>query len=353
MGLAAVACCAGGLTRAAPSELRATCPSSEGLQFVCGTQGSEDLVRIPGTSWLVASGLKLAGPAHLYLIDTREQRAFIGFPLPGSVLPSDGTWRASCPAPPDLSRLSTDGLGILPGRNGVHRLFAANHGDRRAIEFFEVDARAARPNIRWVGCAVLPDGTLPNAVAPLAGGGLLVTSFYDPGDARAWEHMARGEPTGRILEWQPGRGFRELPGSAMSGANGLETSADERVIYASAWSARRLVILPREGGRSETVQLDFLPDNIHRLEDGSLLVGGQRTEVERIARCGAGECPQPWTIVRIEPRSHTVTPLLAREGSPEVNYACGGLVVGKELYLTARGSRSVALVPWSALPSLR
>ena len=333
-----------------------SCPGREGLQFICGPQGSEDLVPLPHTPWLIASGLNLGKPAHLYWIDTQAKRALPAYPpAPGELMPPSRAVSSStplCPQPPDPSRMSTDGLGLRRGPDRIHMLYAANHGDRNAIEFFEVDTRGARPSIQWVGCAPLPPRTLPNAVVPLPGEGLLVTSFYDPTDPRSWERMARGEPTGRILEWHAQSGFRELPGSAVSGANGIELSEDGRLVYLSAWSGRELLILPRAGGKAEHIPLDFMPDNIHRLEDGALLVGGQRTEVARIEHCGAGPCPQPWVLVRVDPRTHRIEPLLSRSGTPEVNYACGGVFVAGELYFTARGSRSLAFLSRADLPSL-
>ena len=328
---------------AAVETREAGCDPHEGLNFICGPEGSEDLVALPGALWLIASGLNLGHPAHLYLIDTRSKRASVGFPSPGATPPSAAA-TSHCPGPPDLSRMSTDGLGLRAGAAGVHTLYAANHGDRLAIEMFRVDARGARPKLEWQDCALLPPGTLPNAVVPLPDEGLLVTTFYDPTDRAAWQHMARGERTGRILTWRPAAGFRTLTGSEMSGANGLETSRDGRLVYASAWSARKLVVLSLEGGERREIALDFMPDNIHRLEDGSLLVGGQRTEVLKIAACGAGPCPQPWVIARVDPRSGAVRTLLTRDGSPQINYACGGLSVNREIYLTARGSRAIAYV---------
>jgi hypothetical protein len=89
--------------------------------------------------------------------------------------------------------------------------------------------------------------------------------------------MARGEATGRVLEWHPGKGFQALPDSQMSGGNGLAMSADGREIYASAWAGARLVVLRRDGGTRREVPLPFLQDNIHVLADGTLLVGGQAT----------------------------------------------------------------------------
>src|SRR5262245_37795162 len=35
----------------------ASCADEEGLHFICGPVASEDLVQVPGTRWLIASGL--------------------------------------------------------------------------------------------------------------------------------------------------------------------------------------------------------------------------------------------------------------------------------------------------------
>ena len=325
-----------------------TCAPTDGLRFICGPEASEDLVRLPGTRWLIASGLNIGKPAHLYLIDTRAKRSAILFPLGASSMKLDRARAPGCEGPPDLARISTDGLALRPGRAGMHMLYATNHGDRMAIEMFEVDTTAKVPRVRWVGCAPLPAGTLPNAVAPLPGEGLLVTSFYDPTDPASWDRMTRGERTGRLLEWHPGTGFRVVPGSELSGANGLETSADGSLVYVSAWSARKLVIFSRRDDVRREVPLDFMPDNIHRLADGTLLVAGQATSVKSIHSCAGPQCPQPWVVARVDPVSGTVRSLLKREGTPLVNYACSALIVDDTVYITARGDRRVSYAPLSA-----
>jgi len=329
------------------------CAPSDGLRFICGPVASEDIVRVPGSRWLIASGMNLGQPAHLYLIDARAKTASVLFPLGEPQMALDRRVAPDCSGPPDLSRMSTDGLGLHPGPRGVHMLYAANHGDRRAIEMFRIDNRGPRPRLRWVGCAPMPPGTLPNAVAPLPDGGLLVSSFYDPTDKTSWARMARGEDTGRVLEWRPGKGFRLLPGGVMSGANGLETSADGATVYASAWSGRRLVIISRRDGARREIPLDFLPDNIHRLDDGSLLVGGQHTRVEDVAACTGAQCPQAWELAQVDPRSGAVRPLLTRAGTSIINYGCGGVALEGVVFITARGDQRIIYVPRSELPSLR
>jgi len=354
-GLATLAAAAGLLLGGAGNirhGAEARCAPGEGLGFICGPVASEDIARVPDTPWLIASGLNIGRRAHLYLIDTRAKTAAPLFPRGHPEMKHDRRLAPDCPGPPDLSRMSTDGLGLRRGARGLHTLYAANHGDRMAIEMFEVDTRGAKPKLRWVGCAPMPAETLPNAVAPLPGGRLIVTSFYDPTDKTAWARMARGEATGRLLEWRPDGGFRDLPGGTMSGANGVETSADGETIYASAWSGRALVVMSRQSGARREIPLPFMPDNIRRQADGSLLVTGQHGKVEDIAACTA-QCPQAWEVARVDPRSGAVAPLLKRPGTAAVNYGCTALAVDGVLYITARGDARIAYARVSDLPSLQ
>jgi hypothetical protein len=348
--IAAALVLAAALSGEGASQPAGACDRAEGLDFVCGPVASEDLVAVPGTPWLVGSGLNVGAPAHLYLLDTRTKAAVEAFPADpqGPPPPRD----PGCPGPPDPRGMSMDGLGLRPGAEGRHILYAANHGDRTAIEMFRVEAREGRPRLSWFGCLPLPPRTLPNAVAPLPGGGLLVSSFYDPSDKAAWARMARGEPTGRLLEWRPGQGFRAVPGGAMSGANGLELSADAGLIFASAWAERKLVVISRADGRRREIPLDFMPDNIRRRIDGTLLVAGQQTRVEPIAACGA-QCPQPWVVAEVDPRTGAVRTLLRREGTAAVNYACTALEANGEIYITVRGDDRIAYLRRADLPGRR
>jgi hypothetical protein len=323
---------------AAAGGVPSACAPEQNLQFICGPVASEDLVRVPGTRWLIASGLNIGTPAHLYLIDTKNQRFAVAFPVGMPRMQVDRAVTPDCNAPPDLSRMSTDGLALRPGSDGRHTLYAANHGDRMAIEVFDVDARSARPQLRWVGCMLLPARALPNGVAALPDGGILVTNFYDP---------AGREASGGLLEWHAASGFRNVPDASFSGANGIEINADASAIYVSAWAARKIIVLSRKGGAGREIPLPFMPDNIHRLPDGSLLVGGQQSTVEKIAACKA-ECPQPWVVARVDPEKSTVQTLLEGQGTRAVNYAAGGLLVDGTLYVTARGDRRIIFVPMPA-----
>ena len=334
-----------------PSRADPHCEPRDGLDFICGPVGSEDLAHIPHTHWLIASGLNLGAPAHLYLIDTARRTAAIAFPHEASTRPVP-VEHGACPGPPDPARMSMDGISLRPGRGGRHTVYAANHGDRIAIEIFDLDAHRKIPRLTWSGCLPLPPGLLANSVVPIENDGILVSSFHDPGDTDAWQRMDRGENTGSVWEWHPGTGFQQLDIGGVSGANGLEVSRDGGMLYVSAWSRRELLIVDRKTGARRRIPLDFLPDNIKRMHDGNLLVAGQRTTPAAIGACGA-KCPQPWTVVRIDPLHDRVEPLLSRAGSELVNYACGALELEGTLYITVRGDRRLVTVAMQTLPSLR
>jgi hypothetical protein len=344
-----VAQCIAAATSSLP-QARHSCLPGDGLGYICGPVASEDLVAVPGTPWLVASGLNIGTPAHLYLIDDRTRRARVLFPVGTPEMQLDPTLHSDCKAPPQLASLSVDGLGLRTTGNRQHLLYAANHGDRYAIEIFRLDARPTLPTLAWVGCVAMPIGTLPNAVVPLADGGLIISSFHDPRDKQAWQRMSRGENTGSVWEWHAGKGVHKIDIGPVSGANGLAISADERTLYVSAWSSSQLLVIDRLSLARRHLPLGFMPDNIKRNDDGTLLVAGQRGNILQIGNCGAS-CPQDWLIAQIDPAKASVTTLISRHGNELLNYACTALKLGQTVYITARGDQRIAFASLTSLPA--
>ena len=57
------------------------CSPIGGLNFVCGPSGVEDLVQVPGTHWIVGSGMAERGnPGKLHLIDANKKSWEILYP---------------------------------------------------------------------------------------------------------------------------------------------------------------------------------------------------------------------------------------------------------------------------------
>jgi hypothetical protein len=79
-----------------------------------------------------------------------------------------------------------------------------NHGEREAIEAFNISVTGAKPGIRWVGCVILPKEIMANSVAILPDGGFLTTKYFDPTVPNSIKELIQGKITGGVYEWHPG-----------------------------------------------------------------------------------------------------------------------------------------------------
>jgi hypothetical protein len=322
-----------------PASAAAACKAEGRVHYLCGPANVEDMVPAPGTRWIIASGMAPeSGPGHLYLVDSAA-KTFAEARLDVSG-PARAPYR-DCPGPLDPAKMAPHGLGLRPGRNGLSTLYVVNHGGRQSIEIFEVDTRGARPALRWIGCEVLPDTASGNGVAPLPGGGFAADKFQQAGDPRAFQKMAALEKTGVLYVWTPGAGFKPVAGSELSGDNGVETSADGRFLFVNAWPEQRVVRFDRRGLLPPaSVHVDFLPDNVRREPGGRLLVTGQGPDIRTLLSCQRARCPHAWTVVRLDPVTMKVTPVLHVDGTDAFSDATTALRVGDELWVgTYRGDR--------------
>ena len=332
------------LLAAAPASAAETCASEGKVRYLCGPANVEDLVQVPGGRWIIASGM--VGPGlsagRLYLIDSRARTSADLAPDVGG---KPRAPYAAGPGAPDLAKFAPHGVALRQGADGRHILYVVNHGGRESIEVFEVDARGPRPVLRWIGCVLLPDGASGNAVAPLPGGGFVATKFQQAGDPESFQKMAALKPTGALYVWKPSSGFKLVPGSEMSGANGVEASPDGRWIFANAWPEKRVVRFDLKGrARPVSVKVDFLPDNLRRGPDGKLVVAGQASDMKTLLSCSQPHCPHAWTAVKLDPATMRVMPLLHEPGTDAFSDATAAIQVGRYFWVgTYRGDR-VAIV---------
>lgn len=305
-----------------------SCAPAGDLSFVCGVTSAEDILPVEGGRWLVGSSYK-AGSVGLYLIDTAARTAR---PVALSIAPVPDPRYVGCAAP-DLHALLTHGLDVLPGAEGLTTVYAVNHGGRESVEVFRL--RAAQAAAEWVGCAILPPGANGNAVAALRGGSFVVTKFMDTGDKQGFQHIMAGQITGAVYLWRPGRGFREVPGSRLSGDNGIASSKDGRWLFVNAYGSNEIYRLPLSGkGARTSVKVDFHPDNLRWAPDGALFVTGQ------FLKSGSFEGPHGWAAVRLDPRTLSVTPVVKEPGLPQFDDATSTVEVdGKLWFGTFRGDR--------------
>jgi len=325
-----------GIAAQAPQRGPAAQPCAPGnSQFVCGQTAPEDLVLVPGGDWVVAS--MYGGAGGIQIISTKDKTSTLAYPTATAKEELDKKTYDTCPGPPNAAEkmsFRTHGLAIREGRNSVHTLYVVSHPmTREAIEVFQLDAKAKPPTLKWIGCAIAPDPIGLNSVLPLPDGGFIGTDFLErgPNSAAARTKMSAGEANGSLWEWHTGKGWKIIPGTETSGANGLELSKDGKTLFVNAWGSQSFYRMTRGQTKRDTVQLGFRADNVRWSPDGSLLVVGQGTTSTN--------------IVKINPTTLKVTEVLTRPNTPEFSSGTVAVQVGKDLWVGSfRGDR-LLIVP--------
>ena len=320
-----------------------TCGSAAGLDFICGPKNAEDLVRVPGTPWIIASGMTEG--ASLTLIDSRNGT----FSAVRPQAKADATF-ASCATPPDPAKAITHGLNLRAGANGHSTLYAVGHGSREAIEVFDVDATGARPALTWKGCVPMPDGLAANSVASFADGSLVATVLIMPGKTFA-DSVAK-KPTGAVYEWAPGKkAFALIRGSELPGNNGIEVSSDGKEIFVVSSGFQTIVAFshanPTKPLRT-TRPLPFTPDNVHMGEDGRLLTAGMKNDVPECGGAPSAQhsleklssCPRGFMALAIDPKTMKDTLVAESPAIPTFSNATMVLTFDRQYWIgTFSGDR--------------
>jgi len=313
------------------------CTPSGGLSFVCGVVNGEDLVLVPGTRWLIASGM--APGSGLHAVDTQAKTLRTLYGAGTSAARVDRTTYASCPGPLDPKQMVLHGLSLRSGAAGRYTVYATNHGGRESIEVFELEATGAAPAATWIGCVPMPDGMEANSVAAFSDRSLLATVLIMPG--KTFEDAFAQRNTGAVFAWTPGeRTFRMLPGTELSANNGIETSPDDQEFYVVSTTTKRVVAYSRAkpGVALRTAQLkEFGPDNVRWTADNRLITAGM---IDNEASCGGApkteagiRCPRGYVVVTIDPKTMAVTELARGPATPAFTGTAIALRVGNELWL--------------------
>lgn len=253
--------------------------SSTVSTYIKSVTNPEDMVRIPGSSWVVVSGY--VGPSHprgqLYLVNADDHAVIELFP---DHIAFDPDPLFADLTPPGQGEFAAHGVSLRVAEQGPHTLYLVHHGSRESVEIFTVDAAPDVPVLTWVGAVELDEEALLNDVAPHPDGGFVVSDTCTGGLVNA-EGMLAGQPCGRVLRWTPGdKAMSEVPGSVMSSPNGVEVSSDGSWCYVASWVAKELVKLSLSDPDEPPlrVSLPVMPDNFTWSSDGRLLITGQISE---------------------------------------------------------------------------
>ena len=336
----------------------ADCDAAGDMAFVCGVTSPEDLVAIPNTDLVVASGY-IAGA--IQYVSRNDQSRMRVFPVNNPRLRHDTDRYPGCPGPIDPEeneQFSAHGLNLKTVEDGLHLLYVVHHGFRESVEIFEIDTRyqgavsvSPIPGFTWIGCVVAPEGMTLNSVSPLPHGGFVATVPFVPPEGGEFSPADIGGDAifGVVLEWHPEDGWSTVPGSESSGPNGIEASRDGEWLYVNLWSAGQVLRLSRgrEPVEKEIVDLGFFPDNIRWQADGSLLTAGHSAEsIPRILECLETLCDDMGThTARVDPDTLAVTHVVDAPANEHFFTGTAALDVGGEIWMGSMRGERIARFP--------
>ncbi|ATY31049.1 SMP-30/gluconolactonase/LRE family protein [Sphingomonas psychrotolerans] len=336
------------------------CVSDPQLDYVCGPEKPEDLLALPGTEWLIASGFAPGAGLKIVHVPTRRfERWYAGTP---DQIAWDRRAFAGCPGPVDPALFNARGLSLRETGPGRWRLLVVNHGGRESIEVFDIEARSGRPRLRWRGCLVMPEGQVGNSVASFADGTILVTVLTRPGTTIA--DFVEGRVTGGVWQHDPrDEGFRLLPGTELPGNNGLETDPDGRHFYVVAFGWHAVLVFDRRDTRIPAARIevpDFMPDNIHWSGTRLLLAGMRLDEpacggLRRIVDGVADPmlCHRGWVVGELDRSTRRVATVAYGPPQPGFNGLSAATIASGELWLGSFQSNRLAIVRGGTLTSGR
>jgi hypothetical protein len=313
-----------------PPPMTECATSSTGtVKLICGQQGPEDLVVVPGAQWVVASAF--GGTGGINLVRASDRVSMKAYPTVGARRRIDEKKYPDCPGPPDTApkaSFTTHGLWLQAGPATVHTLYVVGHGTRESIEVFEIDTKPTTPVLTWVGCVIAPEPIGLNSVRGLPDGGIIATNFLARNiSPEARLRMLDGDKNGELWEWHAATGWKKVPGSEAAGANGIEISNDGKWYYVAAWGSQSFFRLSRGAAAPvrDEIRLGFRVDNIRWSRDGSLYATGQT---------GSREVPDTSSVVvKINPDTLAVREVYRRRDDATFRSGTVAVEVGNELWI--------------------
>lgn len=301
------------------------CNDDGAVKFLCGPVSPEDLLEIPGSPWVIASGMEDNG--YLYLTNSENYTSFAVYPSEEVTHRLDVAKYGDCPSY-EMSGFRPHGLSLNVGDNGVHTLLVVRHGIRESIEVFEIEETESIPSLTWVGCVMGPDDVVFNSIVFTPEGGMAGTHFQ--------------LPTGFVYEWHKNSGWEQVPGSEVAGPNGIELSSDGRWFYIAGWGSRSLIKLSRGQPNiiRDSVEVSHHVDNIRWSADGSLLAAGHAGPMPTsVFEClNQQECARVSTrVTRVDINNLTAREIINYPSNSIFKLGTVAIEVGNEIWVGGIG----------------
>jgi len=304
------------------------CEPRADIRPVCDMRTPEDIAALPdGRHLLLAHfGHMGASTGGISLFDTKTDTLRPLYPpvadtedAAGEQAAGAGPWgETACTEPPG-DRLGPHGTHLQRLQDGRWRYLVVSHGEREAVEIFEVIPAGNNTQLYWRGCVLAAEDTLMNDVVGLANGDLIYTRMYHAGDKLALPKAALGFATGELWRWSPASGLAPLPATAAAMPNGLEVDAGNEYVYANMYMEGQVWQVRLSDG-AVTARYDIAnADNSAWGSDGRLWIATHDMGVADLVSCFRHPdqpCPGGFDIVALDPGSGAFESVFRRHGPP-------------------------------------
>ena len=336
------------------------CVAAGNITPICKFTNPEDIEVLPdGKSLLISQMGNMEGtkPGNLVAYDTHSGELSPLFPTSASDTDKHSDWGdESCPGIPG-SEFAPHGISLKQRTDGQWQLAVINHGGRESVEMFSLQHESDRWQLQWRGCVVPESGTFMNDVALLNNGGFVATHMFDKraphvfGLSTGLWKAQFGVNTGYVFEWQPSTGYRILEESRGPFLNGIEISADNKIIYANVYAGHEIRKLDRQTGRKLGAAKVDQADNIAWDMSGNLLAAshtGAMADQMACAKQPGTTCGFEFTIFRINPDTMAADAIFVHQGAP---MGAGTIArqLGDKLYIGSFSSNRIIEMPVTVL----
>ena len=299
---------------------RGPCADGKPLGTICGFENPEDGEWVPDAGVLIASNMRNSPGRGGFLSaltpGTHDVRRLWPLGTAADVAPDPAVGDPGCPGP--LAANTFAPHGITARDRLLYVVAHSNAGGREAVEIFGIAGAGAQAVLAWKGCIPQEPKVIANDIA-VAPDGEVIESNYESEVSLLNTVLAGGfgKKTGDVMAWRRGSGWRHLPGTAASMANGVAVSADGQQVFYAETGTGKVYRLPRDGsGPAVSTTIGGNPDNLSWTPRGTLLVPIHTGGVWFIS-CAIGRlpCRSSWELYEIVPTTLAATRRFAHDGS--------------------------------------
>ncbi|GEM_PF-3280684 len=260
--------------------------------YIEGIENPEDLISVPDQNWVIICSMASAtNSGKIYAMHKEENHIVVLFDSA-----RDNT------VPDHLKSFSPHGIYINK-YDERYVLYVISHSKKETIEIFNLYFSDENPKITWKESVDLPAAVWANGLVVSRDREIYVTSMYDPTDPDFLEKFQRKEATGQIWKWTNEAHWVTFSQDQFSGANGIAISPDQKSLYLSEWANQQIHQLSTYDGKTtNSIAVDFLPDNIRWSISGHLLIAGQIGDPKHVFLSkGISETNMYFSVITINP----------------------------------------------------